>query len=244
MNGMELPPSPSILVLQHVACETLGTIEGALRAVGLGYRTIRIFDAEPVPRELGDARGLIAMGGPMSVYDHVRLPHLADEMRLIEAALHANRPVLGVCLGSQLLARVLGGNVRSSGRLEIGWHRVRLSHEAQKDWLWQGAPADFEGFHWHGDVFDLPKDCVQLASSELTACQAFRYRDRAYGILFHMEVDVPLIEAMAAHFGADLAQAGRTLEDLRNGAAQHLATLSAIGERFFRGWANLAASEQ
>src|SRR5262245_57008591 len=96
--------SPTVLVVQHVACETLGSIEPCLRESGLAPRYIRVHEGQEVPAGLNGACGLIVMGGPMSVYDQDRLPHLVQEMRLIDSALAAHRPVLGVCLGSQLLA--------------------------------------------------------------------------------------------------------------------------------------------
>ena len=228
-------------MVQHVACETLGTIEHALRAHRLNPRYVRVHEGDPIPSQRNDWCGLIVMGGPMSVYDFERLPHLVQEMRLIESALAADRPVLGVCLGSQLLAHVLGSKVSSSPRKEIGWHRVRLNASGRRDPLWAGAPVEFQGFHWHGDVFDVPPGCQSLASSDQTACQAFRSGTSAYGVLFHMEVTESLIVLMAASFPDELAQVGGNIEELRRDAREHLTVLPSIGERFFGGWACLAA---
>src|SRR5262245_51289547 len=206
--------TPTILVVQHASCETLGTIEPCLRARGLTARYIRVQDGEKVPASIGDACGLIVMGGPMSVYEYDRLTHLMQEMRLIGSALAAHRPVLGVCLGSQLLAHVLGAKVYPGKQKEIGWHEVNLSAAAQHDPLWREAPLQFPAFHWHGDVFDLPSTAECLASSELTACQAFRSGPSAYGILFHMEVTESLIDGMAAGFPDELAAAGGNVSEL------------------------------
>jgi GMP synthase (glutamine-hydrolysing) len=231
--------SGTVLVVQHVACETLGTIEHALRAQRLAHRYVRVHAGDHIPLEGNDSCGLIVMGGPMSVYESERLPHLVQEMRLIESALADHLPVLGVCLGSQLLAQVLGSEVSAGPRKEIGWHRVRLTEPGQRDPLWAGAPAEFQGFHWHGDVFDVPPGCEALASSDQTACQAFRSGTSAYGVLFHMEVTESLIGSMAAGFRDELAHAGGNIEQLRLGAQEHLASLSSISERFFAGWARL-----
>lgn len=231
----------SVLVIQHVACETLGRIEEALNTQRLVPRYVRVFDGEPVPATCGEARGLIVMGGPMSVYESDRLPHLAHEMRLIESALSAGLPILGVCLGSQLLAHVLGSRVAPGPSKEIGWHRVRLTEAAQHDPLWAGEPSEFVGFHWHGDVFDCPPGCEALASSDRTACQAFRSGTSAYGLLFHMEVTEPLIEGMVASFPEELVEAGGTPDGIRAGMREHLAGLAAVGDHFFRGWAEIAA---
>ncbi|MBI4308419.1 MAG: type 1 glutamine amidotransferase, partial [Chloroflexi bacterium] len=117
----------TVLVLQHAAPETLGAIADALKAAGLAFRYVRTFAGEPVPQDLGDAAGLVAMGGPQSVYEQDRFPYLRDELRLIERALKAGRPILGICLGSQLLAAALGAPVTRGKQKEIGWHRVALT---------------------------------------------------------------------------------------------------------------------
>jgi GMP synthase (glutamine-hydrolysing) len=230
-----------VLVVQHVACETLGMIEPLLRAQRLTPHYVRVHAGDPIPSGCGDSCGLIVMGGPMGVSDSGRLPHLAQEMRLIESALAARRPVLGVCLGSQLLAHVLGSKVYAGPRQEIGWHRVRLSEAGRRDPLWAGTPIEFQGFHWHGDVFEVPPGCESLASSDLTACQAFRSGVSAYGLLFHLEVTAALVDGMARSFPGELAGAGGDVEELRRGVREHLPVLSSIGERFFSGWARLAA---
>lgn len=232
--------SGTVIVLQHVACETLGTIEGALRRFGLSPRVVRIDLGEEVPPEIGTADGLVVMGGPMSVYDHPRLPHLRDEFRLIESALKASRPILGVCLGSQLLAHVLGARVYPGQQKEIGWHEVRLSPAARQDQLWSAAPETFVGFHWHGDIFDLPSGAVSLASSALTPNQAFQAHGSAYGILFHLEVTAGHVDAMAEAFLGELEETGGTSAGLSLGLGSHLAALTDIGQGVFGSWAQLA----
>jgi GMP synthase (glutamine-hydrolysing) len=228
-----------IWVLQHTACETLGTIADALQAEALAWQYVRVFEGKPVPREFGDAGGLIIMGGPMGVYEQDRYPHLSDELRLIEAALKAGKPVLGVCLGSQLLASALGARVTQGARKEIGWYPVHLSGAAAEDRLWSGAPREFLALHWHGDVFDLPADAVSLARSELTAHQAFRYGKAAYGLLFHLEMTEEMIGAMAAAFGAELRVAGGEVARLKAQSAANCGALTAIAETVFSRWARL-----
>src|SRR5262249_28104091 len=152
-----MPASRTVLVLQHEQVEGLGTIAESLSDAGVTPRYSRAHAGEPVPRELGSAAGLIIMGGPMGVYDADRYPFLRDEMRLIEKALASGAPVLGICLGSQLLAHTLGADVKPSGGKEIGWYQVRLTAAGQEDPLWRGIPSAFTAFHWHGDLFALPQ---------------------------------------------------------------------------------------
>lgn len=230
-----------VWVLQNAGCETLGTIAGALDAVGVSPKYVRAFEGEPVPGNMGDAAGLIVMGGPMGVYEHGRYPFLRDEMRLIELALRAEKPVLGVCLGSQLIASVLGAAVTKGRKKEIGWHAVALAEPAAADPLWAGAARSFVAYHWHGDVFDLPGGTTPLASSEATACQAFRYGGSAYGILFHMEVTTEIVEGMVSAFADELAEEGMDARAILDGAARYLPSLQGIGERVFRGWAGMVA---
>ncbi|HEU4538907.1 MAG TPA: gamma-glutamyl-gamma-aminobutyrate hydrolase family protein, partial [Polyangiaceae bacterium] len=149
-------PRPRAIVLQHAPDEGPGRLGRALEAAGFGLRVVRADRGEPVPAELGDASCLVALGGPMGVYEASAYPHLESELALIERALAQNAPVLGVCLGSQLLAAALGARVYPSGRPEIEWGEVRLGDEAGRDPLFAAAPRRFGALHWHGDVFDLP----------------------------------------------------------------------------------------
>jgi GMP synthase (glutamine-hydrolysing) len=227
-----------VLVLQHAAPEGPAAIGDALRRRGVGMRMIRIDQGASVPESLDGAAGLVVMGGPMSAYDP--LPHIEAELRLIERALKEDRPILGVCLGSQLLAAALGARVYSSGRKEIGWHEVRLTDAARQDPLWQGIPERFMGFHWHGDIFDLPKGASSLASSSLTAQQAFRAGKNAYGLLFHLEVGEPQVRDMVATFSDELAAAKISGAPILEGIAAHLPPLQRIGSQVFDRWAALA----
>src|SRR4029453_12808101 len=127
-------------------------------------------------------------------------PHLRHELRLIETALRHNVPILGICLGSQLLAATLGARVYPGQQKEIGWYPITLKDNASQDRLWHEIDCRFTALHWHGDVFDLPPGAVSLASSALTEHQAFRYGDRAYGLLFHLEVTPSQLQEMVQTF--------------------------------------------
>jgi GMP synthase (glutamine-hydrolysing) len=228
-----------LYVLQHIPCETLGTIADALQCKGITPQYLRSFAGEPVPRDMADAAGLIIMGGPMGVYEQDLYPYLQDELRLIENALRQEKPVLGVCLGSQLLAAALGAQVKKNTAKEIGWYPITLTDSAREDYLWKGVEPSFAAFHWHGDIFDLPQGATSLASSTLTPCQAYRYGTNAYGLLFHMEVTREQIALMVDTFHDEL-QAERI--DGRALVAQsetHLAEMQKIGATVYQRWAGL-----
>lgn len=229
----------NVWVIQHIQCETLGTIADALRAGGISAECIRTFAGQPVPKEMREAAGLIIMGGPVGVYEQGRYPFLRQEIRLIEQALQEEKPILGVCLGSQLLATALGAAVTRGEKKEIGWHPVTLTKSAMTDPLWAGVEPSFIAYHWHGDVFEPPRGTVPLASSGLTACQAFRYGHNAYGFLFHMEVTEGIIKEMVKTFADELQKAGIDGREIVEKERDYLPRLQKIGGLVFQRWASL-----
>jgi GMP synthase (glutamine-hydrolysing) len=226
-----------VWVLQHHPVENLGVIAEALEAAALAWQYVRVFNGQPVPADMKGAGGLIVMGGPEAVYQLDRYPYLRAEMALIESALKSGKPVLGVCLGSQLLAAVLGAGVRRGAKKEIGWYPVRLRPEAKDDRLFHGLPSEFIACHWHGDVFDLPADAVPLASSELTELQAFRYGEQAWGLLFHAEMTAPIIAALVNENAEGLKRVGIDGEAILARAPEYLPRLGEIAETIFGRWA-------
>lgn len=231
-----------ILVLQHHRIETLGTIADALDGARLSCDFVRTFAGDPVPHNIAGLDALVVMGGPMGVYEADRHPFIRDEIALIRAAIGNNKPVLGVCLGSQLLAASLGATVRPGRAKELGWHPVGLSPEGKKDPLTRGAPETFGAFHWHGDVFDLPEGAVALASSEMTPIQAFRHGENAYGFLFHMEVTTEAVATMVREFADEVREAGADGNGIIADTARYMPELSPIAAQVFSRWAALAAA--
>jgi GMP synthase (glutamine-hydrolysing) len=230
----------NVYILQNIGCEIPGIISDCLKATGISIHNIRAFEGQQIPPAMNAAAGLVVMGGPMGVYEQQRFPFLLDEQRLVEQALKEDKPVLGICLGSQLLASTLGAEVRKGEQKEIGWHRVALIEDtAETDSLWKGVVPFFTAFHWHGDIFTLPEGAVSLVYSELTSCQGFRYGKAAYGFLFHMEVTEKIIKDMVATFRSELGEEKISGAALIRKAGDHLQRLTCIGKRVFQRWAGL-----
>jgi GMP synthase (glutamine-hydrolysing) len=226
-----------VLVLQNHQAENLGAIADVLQTAALAWQYVRVYDGHSVPDSTKGAGGLIIMGGPQTVYQPDRCPYLRDEIALIEEALRENKPILGVCLGSQLLAAALGARVYRNGEREIGWFSIKLGEEAQKDPLMSALPAEFVASHWHSDTFDLPAGAVGLASSDRTPVQAFRYGDRAYGLQFHAEMTEEILTALVEEFGAGLKRVGIDGNAVLAESPTHLPSLSSISETMFARWA-------
>ena len=182
-----------LLVCQHVPYEILGTLDPLLREAGFRMRYVN-FGRDPDARpDLDGYHGLIVLGGPMNVGQLDQYPHLDTEVRLIAAAIERDMPVLGICLGAQLIAKALGARVRSNGVKEIGWYNVSPTDKGKEDPLFSHFDGTEKIFQWHGDTFDVPAGGVHLASSPTCANQAFRFGTNVYGFQFHLEVDEPLV---------------------------------------------------
>lgn len=228
-----------VVVLQHAECEAPGLIARAIEEAGGVLKPVHTYAGETAPEEMGGSSGLVIMGGPMGVYEHDRYPFIRSELRLIENALSESKPLLGVCLGSQLLASALGSKVTKGKRKEIGWHRVTLSEASQSDPLWSGRDPSFTACHWHGDVFDLPVNATGLASSALTPCQAFRHGDTAYGFLFHMEITPEILLGMTSTFKGELETEGLDGRVIVRQGQDYFPALQKTGNYVFRQWARL-----
>jgi GMP synthase (glutamine-hydrolysing) len=198
------PPAPNnilvhVLAFRHGAHENLGWISNALAAHGIAY-DYADSDTTAAEARLLQAGALIFLGGSMSANDD--LPFIHREIDHIRAAIVRGQPVLGICLGAQLIAKAVGARVYRNAILEIGWARIRFATAAQYDPLFAGLPAAQAVFHWHGDTFDLPDGAELLASSAVCRNQAFRLGNRVYGLQFHLEVTPAMIAQWCAEDAA------------------------------------------
>lgn len=224
------------MVFQHVGHEPLGTLDPLLKAAGFRIRYVNFGRDPHVVPSLESYNGLIILGGPMGVYEADRYPHLKIEMQLIEEALRRNIPVLGICLGAQLIAEVLGATVRKAPAWEFGWCDVQLTEQGRKDSLFQSYKPHEKVFQIHQDTFDIPKTSDHLALSSLCEGQAFRYGGKVYGLQFHLEADQAMILRWLArpenkkllvelHEGTD--------EDLRTQTEKYILRSSELSQNTF-----------
>jgi GMP synthase-like glutamine amidotransferase len=220
---------PRILVLQHHPLEHPGVMTDALTQAWARLDVVRLFEGAPCPHTMAGYDGLLVMGGPMGANDHLTdpdlVPWLGDERDLIERAITADLPTLGICLGSQLIAAVAGAEVYRGPVPEIGWHTITPARAAVSDTLFSDT-APFAALEWHNDVFPLPPGAVALASSANYPVQGFRLGRRVYGLLFHLEIDARMIDGWCEAFtaGAPLPP-GDTAPDFA-GANQRAVRLS------------------
>ncbi|HVU31855.1 MAG TPA: type 1 glutamine amidotransferase [Opitutaceae bacterium] len=228
-----------VLAFQHAAPEHPGLIATALRAKNIAITCLRPDRGEPLPASLGEFDGLVVMGGPQSVYEEDRYPYLRAEKTLVREAITTSRPVLGVCLGSQIVAEVLGAHVWSSGQIEFGWRPVALSAESAEDPVLQHLPRVVVPLHWHGDVYNLPLGATPVGSSAQTPVQGFVWNRRCYAILFHLEITPEQLTEMARTFPDDVSRAGTTVEALLAETMARAAALREPALRAFSAWADL-----
>jgi GMP synthase (glutamine-hydrolysing) len=208
-----------VIVIQHVAMEGPGRIADLCAERGLSVEVREVFAADAVPKAVAQGELLVVMGGGMGVgdLDDDRYPFLRAEVALLQRALRDEQPILGVCLGSQLLAHAAGARVYPNVRhgpagdetrvREVGWAPVTFLHREREPAL-AGLGAEEIVLHWHGDTFDPPPHSVHLASTPLCAQQAYRIGTRAFGLQFHVEADAPLARRWAAD-DADFVRAAR-----------------------------------
>ncbi|MCX9083288.1 MAG: type 1 glutamine amidotransferase [Candidatus Methanoperedens sp.] len=190
--------------LQHEPFEGLGTIEEWAKNKGHSITTTQLFNNELLP-DISDFDWLFIMGGSMNIYEEDKFPWLKEEKEYIKKAIAANKIILGICLGSQLIADVLGGNVSKNQFKEIGWFAISFTREARDSSIFGKLPDTITAFHWHGDTFKIPQGAKRIAQSEGCANQAFEY-GRTIGLQFHLEYSKKSIDLMLQYCSDELVE--------------------------------------
>lgn len=183
-----------VLVLQHHPDEGPGTLGDFLQERGAELKVLHTHKGDEPPLDPEGYDALVSMGGPMNVYEEEEHPWLAPENQLLAAAAHAGLPIMGICLGAQLIAKALGARVVRSLQEEIGWFDAKLTAEAAADPLWAGVEPSVPVLQWHGDMFEIPEGGQLLATGQPCPHQAFGWK-KAYGLQFHVEVTPAILKA-------------------------------------------------
>lgn len=223
-----------ILIVQHHPNEGPGYLASVLQRHQLPYRVLEVAQ-EPLPPKLGDIPALVSMGGPMSANDD--LPWISQEIRLIREAASRGIPVLGHCLGGQLISKALGGVVTRNPVPEIGWHDVHVQTETGPDWLKQLPPC-FLGFHWHGDTFSLPVGARRIFSNHFCQNQGF-ILGSLYALQCHVEMTQDLVRQWVADNPQDLQQPSasvQTATEMTTDLSARVTQLQAVADVIYTAW--------
>ncbi len=199
--------------LQHVHFETPANILKWADEKNLQVKGTRLFFNEKLP-PIDDFDMLVVMGGPMGIYDEKEFPWLVEEKKFIEKAISKNKKVLGICLGAQLIADVLGAKVYKNKYKEIGWFPVFKTEEAKNSKIFYDFPDSFTAFHWHGDTFEIPEGAVHIFYSEGCNNQAFEYNNgNVVALQFHLETNEESAKALIQNSVEELKEKGRFIQE-------------------------------
>jgi GMP synthase (glutamine-hydrolysing) len=226
------------LVLNHVPFEDLGSLDAPLRGRGFSIETVDASTAQFPLLQAVSCDLMVVLGGPIGVYDSSDYPFLEGEIRCIRRRLAAHKPILGICLGAQLMAAALGARVSpGSNGAEIGWSPLQpASAEKSPAWFAPLLTPGLSVFHWHGDTFDLPPGALHLAGTEAYPHQAFAIGDFALGLQFHPEVTVAGLERWYVGHACELHDRGIHAADLRAAACLHAPALEKAAAAFWSQW--------
>ncbi|WP_433884908.1 glutamine amidotransferase [Pseudomonas vranovensis] len=224
----------TLLALRHLYFEDLGNLEPVL--VELGYHvqyldvcTTELTDIDPQRADL-----VVVLGGPIGAYEEASYPFLVQELELIRSRLKSGKPLLGICLGAQLIARALGAEVYPMASKEIGFNKVSLTAAGQASAL--ASLGDVPVLHWHGDQFDIPQGATRLAESDLCTNQAFSVGSNVLALQFHLEADPGRVEQWLVGHAAELAAQGIQPGAMRQEALKVSSQLEQVCQSFIQGW--------
>ena len=232
-----------VLVLQNDPHEGAGQLATLLSKRGIQQQTFHGYDADYAALKADRFSGLVVLGGAQSAYEVDRYGYLADEMNLCEEFMREGKPISGFCLGAQILARTLGSKVEPGEQKEIGWYDLSLTEAGASDGLLRDHPRSLLAYHFHGDVIRSVPGGENLARSEMTEWQLFRYKTNVYGFQYHAEVDEPLLVAMNENNASYLAANGLDARTLITESEGHLPAFEASCRKVLDRWIDLLSPE-
>jgi GMP synthase-like glutamine amidotransferase len=229
-----------VIVVQNYDDTGLGQVGAALNEAGAETDIRNAHRGEALPENVDGHDALVVLGGGQNALDDENYPYFTALLQLMRGFVDADKAVLGICLGSQLLARTYGAKNQIGGAEEFGWHRVALTAEAAGDPVLGGLAGEFPIFQWHDDTFSLPEGAVRLAGNAVTANQAFRIGRAAYAIQFHFEADRKLVRQWNAAFAATIASRDPEWSArFEDEAARHGPVADATGLEIARAWVRM-----
>jgi GMP synthase-like glutamine amidotransferase len=225
-----------ILIFRHLECEGPGYLEQVLQQRQLPYQLVRIDQNDPIPQDITHCSALVFMGGPMSVNDD--LPWIAQELALIRQGVAGGLPVLGHCLGGQLISKALGGNVGPNPVKEIGWLPVtKITSAAAADWL-ADLPDEFITFHWHGETFSIPEGASAILQSEHCAHQGF-VTGNTLALQCHVEMTADMVREWAHLYAHEIGETSDTVQseaEMTKDIDNKIAALQQQANRLYQRW--------
>ena len=223
-----------ILIIQHIDIETPGIILNFMKEKRISFDCRKV---ENDNTNLLDYDGLIIMGGPMSVNDKDHYSFIDKEIELVKHYLMIHKPILGICLGSQIIASALNSSIYRNSKQELGWHKISLSQT--NNTIFENLENNFLAFHWHGDIFNLPDNSIKLASSKISNIQAFVFQKNCYGLLFHLEVTKEIVENIVDTFKSDLVSESIDKSNILSDLEEKIEIINDNGKIIFNRWLDL-----
>lgn len=233
-----------VLIIQNDAKEGAGQLSTLLTGRGLQQETVFGYDADYSSLKARDYSALVVLGGAQSAYETEEYPYLTGEMELCQAFMDEGQPIAGFCLGAQILARALGGEVVPGAKKEIGWYDLTLIDAGADDAILGTHPKTLLAYHFHGDRIETVPGAVNLASSALTECQLFRHGTNVYGFQYHAEVDAPLVEVMCRNNADYMAANGFDAEAIIAQSTQALPPFEQSCKEVLERWIDLVPAKQ
>ncbi|ACI57509.1 glutamine amidotransferase class-I [Rhizobium leguminosarum bv. trifolii WSM2304] len=234
-----------VAVVENMRNTGLGALATALDEAGAHIEWFRVWRDGILPPDISGHDALVVLGGEQSALDDETHPYLPELAQLSRRFGDAGKPVLGICLGSQILARAYGADNHLGTAREFGWHKIDVTAEGRGDPLLSALGGEFTIFEWHADTFSLPEGAVRLATSPVAENQAFRIGRAVYGTQFHFEADRAVVEQWKAEFPATIERiASGWLENHAELAARHGGAADAAGLAIARAWVGLIEPEE